>query len=120
MQVVHIHNGFGVTFCLASKWANPHFAWVSPLVNFKKSLFSNKYKEVIANNGTNKGTSETKLCSHVADPPPPFFRTSIDFRIFLKSMLAQMCLKTTNYSIHRREELMQSKNFENLHIGRFN
>ena len=53
-----------------SKWANPHFAWVSPLVNFKKRLFSYEHKEVIANNGTNKGASETKLCSHVGGKPP--------------------------------------------------
>ena len=52
-----------------SKRANPHFAWVSPLVNFKKRLFSNKHKEVIANKGTNKGASETKLCSHVGEIP---------------------------------------------------
>ena len=52
-----------------SKWANPHFAWFSPLVNFKKRIFSNKHKEVIANNGTNKGASETKLCSHVGGTP---------------------------------------------------
>ena len=39
-----------------------NFAWVSPLVNFKKRLFSNKHMEVISNNGTNKGASKTKLC----------------------------------------------------------
>ena len=61
----HIHNGFGVTFAYGSKWANLHFAWVSSLLNFKKRLFSNKHMEVIANNGTNKGASETKLRSHV-------------------------------------------------------
>ena len=49
-----IQNEFGVTLYLTyvSKLANPHFAWVSPLVNFKKRLFSNKDKKVIANNGT--------------------------------------------------------------------
>ena len=52
-----------------SKWANPHFVLVSPHVNFKKRLFSNKHKEVVANNGTNKGASETKLCSHVGETP---------------------------------------------------
>ena len=41
--------------------------WVSPLMNFKKRLFSNELKEVIANNGTNKGASETKLCSNVGE-----------------------------------------------------
>ena len=44
-----------------------HFAWVSPLVNFKERLFSNKHKEVISNNRTNIGTSERKLCSHVGE-----------------------------------------------------
>ena len=39
-------------FAYVSKWANPHFAWVSPLENFKKRLFFNKHKEVIAKNGT--------------------------------------------------------------------
>ena len=37
-----------------SKWANPSFVLVSPLVDFKSRPFSNKHKEVIANNGTNK------------------------------------------------------------------
>ena len=36
-------------------------------MNIKKRLFSNKHKEVIANNGTNKGASETTLCSHVGE-----------------------------------------------------
>ena len=26
-------------FACVSKWANPHFVWVNPLVNFKMSLF---------------------------------------------------------------------------------
>ena len=55
-----------------SKWANPHFAWVSLLVNFNKRLFSNKNKEVIANinnNEINKCASETKLCSYVGEIP---------------------------------------------------
>ena len=56
----------GRKFAIAEwKWANPHFAWVSPLVNIKKRLFSNKHKEVIANNGKNKGASEIKFCSYV-------------------------------------------------------
>ena len=46
-----------------------HFLWVSPLVNFKKRLFSNKHKEVISNNKINEGASETKLCSHVGETP---------------------------------------------------
>ena len=49
--VVYIHNGF-------------RFAWVSLVVKFKKRLYSNKYKEVISNNRTYKGASETKFCSH--------------------------------------------------------
>ena len=36
-------------------------------MNFKKRLFSNRHKEVIVNNGTNKGASETKLCLHVGE-----------------------------------------------------
>ena len=55
-------------FAYVSKWANPLFAWVSPHVNFKKRLFPNKHKKVIANNGTIKGASETILCSHVGEP----------------------------------------------------
>ena len=68
-------------FAYVSKWANPHFALVSPLVNFKKRLFLNKHEEYIGNNRTNKheeymgnnrtntGASETKLCSHVEETP---------------------------------------------------
>ena len=56
-------------FAYVSKWANPYFAWISPFVNFKKRLFSNKHKEVIANNGSNKGAIETKLCSRVGETP---------------------------------------------------
>ena len=67
-------------FAYVSKWANPHFAWVSPLVNSKKRLFSNKHKKVIANNGTNKGASEMKLCSHVGETP--FFIPMTVSRIF--------------------------------------
>ena len=67
--VVNIHNGFDVTFCLCVNLGYPHFAWVSPLVIFKKKLFSNKHKKVNANNGTNKGASEAQLCSHVGETP---------------------------------------------------
>ena len=62
-----------------SKWATPHFARVSPLVDLKKRLFSNKHMEVIANDGTNKGASEKKLCSHIEETPffiPAIFRNS--------------------------------------------
>ena len=38
-------------------------------MNFQKMLFSNKHKEVIVYNGTNKGASEMKLCSHVKEIP---------------------------------------------------
>ena len=51
--VVHTHNGFCVIFAY--------------VLNFKKRLFCNKRKEVTTNNGTNKGASETKHCSHVAE-----------------------------------------------------
>ena len=40
--VVHAHNGFGVNFAYVSKWANPDFVSVSPLVNLEERLFSNK------------------------------------------------------------------------------
>ena len=62
-----------------SKWANPHFAWISPLVNFKKRLFSNRHKEVKANNGKNKGASETKLCSNIGEPNFPYLCCFPDF-----------------------------------------
>ena len=82
-------------FAYELKWANPHFAWVSPLVNFKKRLFSNKHKEVIDNHGTNKAASETKLCSHVEETP--FFIPM--FSGFPKKLgLAHLCLKATIYT----------------------
>ena len=65
-----------------SKWANPHFAWVSTLVDFKKRLFSDKHKEVIANNGKNKGTSEKKFCSRVGETP--FFISMLISRLTQK------------------------------------
>ena len=78
-----------------SKCANSRFAWVSPLANFKKSLFSNKHKEVIANNGTNKGASETKLFSHVG--VNSLFHTYVVFQISPKSGLAHLCLKHSDH-----------------------
>ena len=94
--VDHIHNGFGVSFAYVSKWANLHFAWVSTLLNFKKRLFSYKRKEVIANNGTNNGASETKLRSHVGKSP--LFHTYVIFRKSPKSGLVHLDLKATKYT----------------------
>ena len=85
-----------------SKWANQHFAWVSPLLNFKKRLFSYKHKEVIANNGTNKGASKTKLltCREV-----PLFHTYVVFRKSPKSGLARLDLKATKYNTEQLQFL---------------
>ena len=75
-----------------------HFAWVSPLVNFKKKQCSNKHKEVISNNGTNKGTSETKIYLHVGKPPsfiPMFF-----FAEFPEKWVNPLILESDNHFIH--------------------
>ena len=78
-------------FAYVSKWPNPLFAWVSPHVNFKKSLFSYKHKEVIANNGTNKGASETIPCSHIGEP---HFFVPVLFSDFHKKWVSQYVLKS--------------------------
>ena len=48
-------------------------------MNFKKRLCFNKGKEVIANNVTNNGASETKVCSHVGEPLFSYLCFFLDF-----------------------------------------
>ena len=64
--LVHIHNGFSVTFLPMYQSGLTHI--LLGLAHLRtKRLFSNKHKEVVANKGRNKGASETKLCSHVEE-----------------------------------------------------
>ena len=79
-----------------SKRPKPQFAWVSPLVNFKKRLFSNKHKEVIANNGTNKGATEAKLGSHVGATP---FSYLCCFPDLLKKWVSPLVHKSDQFNI---------------------
>ena len=88
-----------------SKWANLYFAWVSPLLNFKKRLFSYKHKEVITNNGTNKGASETKLRSHVGKCPFFIPRLYVVLQKSPKSGLARLDLKATKYNTEQLQFL---------------
>ena len=65
-------------------------------MNFKKRLFSYKHKKVIANNGTNKGATETKLVSHVG---ATLFIYLCCFPDFLKKGISPLALKGDQFNI---------------------
>ena len=84
-------------FAYMSKWAIPHFACVSPLVNLKERFCFFKKKEVVANNGTNKGATETKVCSHVGETP---FFIYVVFMDFAKKWISPLVLKSDQLKVH--------------------